>query len=325
MNIRALATCIGTAVFLAACSSGGSNNSSPGTPGSSTVQQVSGTLKIGLSVKGASNSARKPAYVSAATTHAAVFIDGAASAAGSTTTCSAVTGTGTGCTISWSAALTVPASHTFAVETDTGSNSPINTVLAEGAGSYAIVAGTNSLGTLSLNGVVVNASFTVTGCPSASVCNGNVTLSDAASDAIAYNGSTTVPTIGNSPSSGNVFDNGNVTFVSSNPSLGTGGLVTGTAQSPFSTFAPSTLTVAGVNLTGIYTYQVTCNTGTTGTFGITVGGAATPSDAVTALELSSLTTPVSYPLSGVTTLPTAPSFTCTGGVISSATGTLPVN
>jgi hypothetical protein len=318
-------------VLLAGCSGGSSNSAPVGSniPGSPTVQEVSGTLTIATPVTGASSRVRKPAFVSASTKHAAVFIDGATTAAGSTTTCSAETGTGTGCTISWSAQLAVPASHAFAVETDTGTNSPANTVLSEGKGTYAVVAGTNTLAALSLNGVAVDATFAVTSCSGASpnsLCSGTVVLADAAGNAIAYTGATVVPATGNSPSSGNVFDNGNVTFVSSNS---VAGLVTGLAQTSggntFSALASNTLTVSGVNTTGTYTYQVTCNGGATGTFGITVGGAATPPLDVTAPELAGLSTAVAYPSAGITTLGTAPSFNCASGVISSATGTLPVN
>lgn len=321
--------CVGTALVLAACSDGGGVSSIPS--GAPITQQVSGTLTIGLS-RSTSSAARHLLYVSSATAHAAVFIDGAATAAGSATSCSASTGTGTGCTISWSAQLTVPAAHTFAVEIDTGTNAPANTVLAEGKGSYAIVAGSNTLSAMSLNGVVADASFTVTGCsgtPPNSLCNGTVSLADAASDLIAYTGTTAVPTTGNSPSSGTVFDNGNVTLVSSNTVSGTGGLITGTAQTAssntFSTYASNTLTISGVNTTGIYTYQATCNSAATGSFGITLGGAATPSGDVTSAELAALSPAVSYPASGVVTTGTAPSFSCASGVISSATGTLPVN
>jgi hypothetical protein len=254
-----------------------------------------------------------------------VFIDGATTSAGSTTACTAATGTGTGCTISWSAKLTVPASHVFAVEADTGTNAPTNTVLAEGAASYAVVAGSNVLATLALNGVVKQATFAVATCAVAT-CNGTVVLAASAGNAIAYTGTTVVPTAGNSPSSGNVFDNGAVTFVSDTPATG---LVSGTAQSTggnvFSTFATNTLTVSGVNITGTYTYQVACVGSATGTFGITVGGAATPSLAVTTAELAALTPAVAYPVAGITVISTAPAFSCAAGSISNASGTLPVN
>jgi hypothetical protein len=287
-------------------------------------------LTLGSSSGRAQSNARNPAFVSPSTGHASLFIDGAAANSGSTTTCVAATGTGTGCTITWSAQLTVPASHTFAVETDTGTNSPANTVLSEGSGSFAVVAGSgNTLATMSLNGAVKQATFAVTGCSGTtptSLCNGTIVLAAANGNAVAYTGATLVPTTGISPSSGNVFDNGAVTFVSATPA---NGLVTGTAQTSgsntFSTFASSTLSVSGVNTTGTYTYQVTCGASATGTFGITVGGAATPSLAVTTAELAALTTPVTYPAAGITVVGTAPLFSCAAGNISNTSGSLPVN
>jgi hypothetical protein len=291
---------------------------------------VSGTLTIGSPNTQSKSSKVKTYSVSPSTGHAAVFIDGAVANSGSTTTCVASNGNGTGCTISWSANLAVPASHVFAVETDTGSNAPANTVLSEGSGSFAVVAGSgNSLSALSLNGVVKQATFTVTACSGVSpnsLCNGSVSLASAAGSAIAYTGSTIVPTTGNSPSSGNVFDNGAVTFASATSASG---LVTGTAQTSgsnvFSTYAGNTLTASGVNTTGTYTYQATCVGAATGTFGITVGGASTPSLAVTSAELAALSTPVSYPAAGVTVIGTAPQFACTAGNISASSGSLPVN
>jgi hypothetical protein len=322
--------CIATAMLLAACSSGSGSTGAAGV--APAVENVSGSLSIGFAPASTLSRARKPQFVSPSTGHAALFIDGAAASAGSTTTCTATTGTGTGCTIPWSASVTVPASHTFAVEIDTGANAPANTVLAEGGGTYALVAGTNTLAGLSLNGTVKQATFSVTACSGVSpnsLCNGNVVLAASAGSAIAYTGAVVVPSTGNSPSSGNVFDNGVVTFVSSNTVAGTGGLVTGSAQTTggnvFSTYATNTLTVSGVNTTGTYTYQVTCNSAATGTFGITVGGAASPSGVVTTAELAALSTAVSYPAAGITVIGTTPSFNCAAGVISAAAGTLPVN
>jgi hypothetical protein len=314
-----------SAALLASCGSGGTGTSAPQLPHAAT-QAVSGTLTIGNPGSTTTSTGRRPLFVSPSTKHAALFIDGAAAASGSTTTCTGTTGTGTGCTIAWTAQLAVPAAHVFAVETDTGTNAPANTVLSEGAGTYAVVAGAgNTLGALSLNGIASGATFAVTSCSGAnpnSLCNGTVTISAPAGNAIAYTGTTPVPTAGNSPSSGNVFDNGNVTLVSSAPAVGT---ITGTAQPTFSALAAGTLTVSGVDTTGISTYQVTCASGATGTFGITLGGGATPSGAVTAAELAGLSPAVSFPAAGVAVVGTAPSFTCNAGTISSASGTLPVN
>jgi hypothetical protein len=322
--------CMATAMLLASCGGGGSNGSSPApviTPGSGvTTQSVSGTLLIGNPGSTATSTNRSPAFVSASTKHVALFIDGAATTAGQTTTCSASTGTGTGCTITWAAQLTVPAAHTFAVEADTGSNGPANTVLSIGSGSYAIVAGSgNTLAALSLNGIATGVTYTVGTCSGVSpnsTCPGTLTIAAAAGNAIAYTGATTVPTTGNLPTSGNVFDNGPATFVSSAPAVGT---ITGTAQATFSTFTTGTLSVSGVDTTGAYTYAVTCGAGTTGSFGITAGGAATADTIITTAELATLAPAVVFPAAGLTLTGTAPAFTCTAGNITSTGGTLPVN
>ena len=143
-----------------------------------------------------------------------------------------------------------------------------------------------------------------------------------ANNAIAYTGGAAVPTTGNLPTSGNVFDNGPATFVSSNPTIGT---ITAGAQSPFSTLVGGTLSLAGVNTTGIYTYAVTCGAAATGTFTITPGGGATADTILTAPELAGLTPVVSLPAAGLTVAGTALSFTCTAGNITSTGGTVPVN
>jgi hypothetical protein len=336
-------SCLIVAFALSACSGGGGGSSPAAPTAPTTVQKVSGTLEIvsspattallrgALAREGAlARHGARPLFVSASTGDVHLFIDGGAAPSGSLTTCSAATGTGTGCTLSWTTALAVPASHIFAVEIDTGTtHTPNNTVLAEGSGSYVLVAGSNTTLTpaLSLNAVVTSATFTTTSC-TATTCSGNVVLAAAGGNAIAYTGGTAVPTYGQSPTSGNVFDNSgvsgasNVTLTSSAAATGT---VTGIAQTPFSTFTAPTLTIAGVNTNGTYTYSVGCVASATGTFGITVGGGATPSLDVTAAELSGLSPAVTYPASGVVTNATAPSFTCTSGNISSATGTLPVN
>ncbi len=281
-------------------------------------------------VTSGSSRARSPAFVSSLTKHAAVFIDGATAAAGtSTCTTSGTSGTGTACTIPWKATVAVPAAHFFAVEIDGGaSDTPANTVAGEGRAQYVLVAGTaNNLSpTLTLNGTVATATYSVTSC-TATTCSGNISLSTPAGVLITYTGSGTVPGVGNNPTSGSVYDNGNVTFVSSNTAAG-GGLVTGIAQTSganvYSTYAANTLTVSGVNTTGIYTYQVTCNATGTGTFGITAALSGSPSGDVTAAELANLSPVVTYP-AGITVLTTAPSFSCTAGAIGDATGTIPVN
>jgi hypothetical protein len=294
---------------------------------------VGGTLEIAMPSGGVRlASAELPGYVSTGTRHAALFIDGASTPAGQTASCTATNGTGTGCTITWSASLTVPASHTFAVEIDTGTTvTPNNTVLAEGKASYTVFPGTNTLGSggngspLSLNGVVNTYFYNISGCSGAS-CSGTVTPADAAAYSIFYAGTLTTPTQGQNPTSGNVFDNNgggttNLTFSSDIPAIGT---VTGTAQTPWTSVSSNSLNILGVNSSDAFTYQVTCATGATGKFGLVSGGATTGSGDVTATELAGLSPVVVYP-SGPAGLDSSNLFTCTAGVASNASGSLVTN
>jgi len=341
LNIRARVSGIVIATFVAGCGGGGGAVTMPG-PTSSTstpaptppaLQQVSGVVTISQPlIDTSSSSARSPAFVSSATLHAAVFIDGATGAAGTSACAGPGTTGGTGstvCSIPWTATEAVPASHFFAVEIDSGaSGTPANTVTAEGRVQYALVGGSGNIlsPALALNGTVATVTYGVTSC-TANACLGNLQLSTQAGALIAYTGTSTFPTTGNSTSTGTVYDNGNVTFVSSNTGTG-GGHVTGTAQTSganvFSTYATNTLTVSGVDTTGIYTYQVTCNATGTGAFGITAALVGSRSLDVTAAELAALSPAVVYP-AGITVLATAPSFSCKNGAIGDATGILPVN
>jgi hypothetical protein len=330
---------IAATFVLGACSAGSS--SSPDMP-AQNAQTVTGTLAIGFPPTVAASSARKPAYVSSATQKAYVFINGGASPANSTTTCTGTTTTGTGtfCTLSWSASLPVPGSYFFAVDTtDSAGN-----VLATGGATYAIVSGVNTLATLTLNGVAAKASFATSSCSNTTLpgnCTGTITITDFDSVTIEYTGSLLtagVVTPGNSPSTGTVFDNAGVangspvTFTSSNSTVGK---VTGTAQTTgtgpyvFSSFASNTLTTSGVISAaagGDYTFAVSCSTTAAsgnGTFGFTIAGGTSPSGAVTAAQRANETPAGTYPTS--VTAVSAPSYTCTAGAISSATGTLPIN
>jgi hypothetical protein len=312
------------AFVLAACAGGGSGAA----PSGGQPQQVSGTLSIATAPTTPSSKSRRPAFVGQGTTHAWVFINGALTPSNTSGTCTGTqtTGSGTFCTISWGTSLAVPASYTFKVTTDDGSK-----VLAEGSATFAITSGANSVGPLTLNGVAAKATYATTSCTSgtagttAGTCAGTITVQDNASDAIAYTGATTVPTAGLSPTNGTIFDNGSATLTSSSAS----GLVTGTAQTAssnvFSTFASNTLTLSGVNTTGVYTYAVACATATTtGSFGITLGGSSGRTSGVNVLDtqLANESPVPTYPTSISATSPT---YVCTNGVISSATGTLPIN
>lgn len=296
------------------------------------VKHVHGTLKIAMPAGGVKlTSAQLPGYVSTGTRLAALFIDGATTPAGQTASCTATNGTGTGCTITWSASLTVPGTHSFAVEIDTGTTvTPNNTVLAEGEASYTVFPGTNTLGTggngnpLTLNGVVNTYFYNLSGCTGSS-CSGTVTPADAAAYSIFYAGTLTTPTQGN-PTSGNVFDNNgggktNLTFASDNAAIGT---VTGNAVAPFTSVSSNSLSILGVNATDAFTYTVTCAAGATGKFGLVSGGGTTGSGDVTSAELAGLSPAVSYP-AGPTGLDSANLFTCTNGAASNASGSIVTN
>jgi hypothetical protein len=227
---------------------------------------------------------RRPAYISAATAHAALFIDGAATAAASGA-CAPP-----GCSLSWSIATAVPASHIFAVEIDTGpAGMPPNTVLAENSASYVIVAGNNSLSALTLDGVAATATISGETC-SGSDCTGTLTIGDAAGNPITSPGST--------------FDNASVAVSSSNPS---NGIVA----------TPAGGSIATVSATGTYAYDFKCvNATDTFTINVTSGS---PSNDVTAAELASLTPAVTYPSSTIPLTQDSSIYICrTGTTIAKA-------
>jgi len=316
----------GALVVAGGCSGG--SNSAPGVPpeAAQSVQRVTGTLQIARGTATASverrlTGARRPDYVSSATAHAALFIDQASAPAGSTTSC-----TSSSCTISWSAVLNVPASHTFSVEIDDA-----DYVLGEGQAAYALTAGTNSLATLSLNEVIGFIYVFAGACSSSSnSCMAEIVPSDYdLFFAVAAN-DTTTPVYG-TPTSGDVFDNyngtgsKNLTITSSNTSVGT---VTGTSASPYASYASGTFTILGLNSTGYYFPTLACVSGATGTFGVTFG-TGTPSGDITSGELSALS--LKYPTvtgEGNNGQAISSLFVCNNGTISeptSVTGTLPVN
>jgi hypothetical protein len=126
-----------------------------------------------------------------------------------------------------------------------------------------------------------------------------------------------VPVVGNSPTTGTVYDNGSVTLGASTPS----GLVSGVAQTSganvYSTFFPNTLTVSGVNTTGTYTFAVACATATTnGSFVVNIGGAASRTSGVDILDtqLANESPVAAYPTASLNG--SSPTYTCTNGVIS---------
>jgi hypothetical protein len=306
MNLRALVPFISIAA-LAACLGGGSNGI-PGAGSNSTPQQsatiATGSLTIAIpQAAQASSSARKPSYISPSTKHAAVFIDGAKTAAGSATCTSPCTSL----TINWTG---TSGSHSFAVESDDGS--PFNYVLAEGIQTYTLVAGANGTLTpkLTLNGVAYGfIAITVVGCvtnvqaPSVPYCSGTFAVTDVDGNLIVPPGD---------------FDNGPITFLPNG--VGNGQFSNGQCSSPNLT----SLCIPNTSGGG-YGFLVSCNTGATGTF--YVGSSFTSgSGDVTAAELSGLSPAVTYPNdTGLDEGSLNPVFTCTNGVISApATGTIPI-
>jgi hypothetical protein len=277
-------------------------------------------LTFSIPARTASRSARKPDFVGQSTTHAYVFINNALTPSNLTSTCTGTqtSGTGTFCTISWYTTLSVPASYKFQVETDDGT-----TVLAEGQATYALVLGTNTLAPMTLNAVAYTGTWATTSCSvgvagtTAGTCNGTLTVGDKDADPITYTGTTVVPTTGNNPTTGTVYDNGGAVLVSSATSIG---LLTGTAQTSgsntYSTFASGTLTIVGISPTASYPFAVKCATATTsGSFSLTVSGGQSRTSGVNILDtqLANESPVPTYPPNGSGGPPV---YTCANGVIS---------
>lgn len=264
-SIVVLATC------LSACSGAASplspvvakSTASPVSPIAQAAVTASGTMTIMIPPKRTVSSAtRRTAYVSPGTTHAAVFINGSTSPAGSAS-CTP-SGSPLSCTVTWQFSGAVPASYPIAVEIDNGT-----TVLAENKATYVITAGSNTLSTLTLNGVAASASQSGETCTGAS-CSGSISLADAAGNAIT---NLTAPL-----ASG--FDNGPLTLAS-------------TAVSTGSVSAGGTITQPSAS--GAYAYTVACST-STGNFQATVTPSVTTgSGDITSAELASLS--LAYPAS----------------------------
>lgn len=341
MNFRTAVPFIGAALFLAACSGGGSGGSSVAPSSATTLQQVSGTLTIGVPPTSTSSTARKPAYVSSGTNAVAVYIDSQTTPAGTLTSCSAATGgSSTGCSIPWSAYVAVPATHTFHV---VAGDSTSHNILSVGSGSYYLFNGNNNTlsPTLSLNGVVAEAEFFWNTCPSPTnpgSCTGYVDLLDADGDYIENTGGSPSQSI--SPTNGTVYDNvpSALTFTNSvNSGIG---YVSGTTTGSYATWASSpnsgTLSVLGPAInepasTGI-PINVACVSGQgsatyPGTsFSVTISGDSittyTGSGALLTGQNDGLT---NYPTTVTIENGYGATFYCTSGAISSSIGTLPVN
>jgi len=149
--------------------------------------------------------------------------------------------------------VSVPAAHIFAVEVDNGTH-----VLAENEASYALTFGSNTLATLTLNGVAATSELTAETC-SGTTCTGTLQVADSATDPITNSGS--------NPS----FDNGTITYASATPATGT---------------VASGGTIATVSTAGTYAYTTSC-AASTGQFQTTMT-ASIPAGSgdVTAAELT---------------------------------------
>lgn len=289
---KILPALVGVAL-LAGCGGGGSTGPSsqsalPAAGSTATGLPASGTITIvGGGAAGTSSLTRKPLFISAGTSHAAVFVDAITAVAGQTSSC-----TPASCVIAYT---TSSGTHTLSAETDNGSK-----VLAEGTtGSQTIVAGPGNNFTITMNGAAAQFSW-VSNTGSAPVPPAqptSITANWAVADA-------TANVITNAPAAAAVFDGGTITFA-----VAVAGL---TGATP--TFAPTTL--AAPNAVGNnYSFTANCNGATgTGTFTITatIAGA---SGVVTAGQLAGLT--LTYP--ALTQTP-AHSYTCTSGVISDSSG-----
>ena len=229
MNLRTLVPFILTAVVLAACSGAGSNSTPANSTPMKSAAMATGTMTFTVpQTHSATNNARKPSYISSATTHAALFIDGATTAAGSTACPST-------CTLSWTSS---EGTHSFAAEIDGATF-----VLAEGVRTYILIGGAN--GTLSpaltLNGAVDLIVFTPVTC-SGSSCSGPFDVYDAGKPVITSAGGSTS------------FDNGPFSFSTSNPSVGTVTPTTLTSPNPTGEYAFAVGCVSGQ--TGSFTIVV---------------------------------------------------------------------
>lgn len=148
MNIPP-STLLAATLLLAACGGGGAGTSGSAVPPGATALTASaagGTITVsGLpGAAGTSSHARRPAYVSASTQWATLWID--SSSTGYRVPCSGTTT----CTIDWTS---ISGPHTFTVEVDdgVGSTGPGN-VLATGSEGVTLQPGTNSL-SITLEGV----------------------------------------------------------------------------------------------------------------------------------------------------------------------------
>lgn len=151
--MRGLAPLAGICILLAACSGGGAvgSSSTPILP-KSAQQSATGALTLRLSHTRTAGRVRKATYVSPSTTFATLWID--ADATGFRQACSPAASQ---CTLNWTSTA---GAHTFTVAVDDGTaiTGPGN-ILADYSQSETLVAGVNSIPTITLNGVAAQVSF----------------------------------------------------------------------------------------------------------------------------------------------------------------------
>lgn len=262
----------------------------PQSPLSAPVQQppmatATGTLTI-VTPATATSKARRPAFLSPATTQAALFIDGITKAAGSSTSCAA------GCTIAYA---TTAGTHTFRAEVANGSN----VALGAGSKSVTVNAGSGNAITLTINGAASIASWVSTTSTTTNSISGTYSIEDPSAVLI-----TSAPA-----GASTAFDNAPVTFATAvSPSF------SGTAT--FTTTGSST-TLAAPDANGNdYPFTASCSASANGTF--TVNATSSSSAAgISAGQLSGLTPAVSYPSSTMNTA-AMHTYGCINGTISDA-------
>lgn len=320
MNPRIFVPLILTA-GLAACSGGGS--SAPTAPAitpplqSTSSITATGTLTFVIPAPHQAANSRRPDYVSPKTIHAALFIDGAVTPAGSVgavnpspspqdntmqpadqgTPCSST------CTIHWS---TTAGQHTFAVEIDGDVcqsasivcvESPDN-IFAEGKTVATIAAGSGNVVDITLDGVAGGAGWWADTSSTSSSILGTFAVDDADDDLITTPGG---------------FDNGPVTLSVD------GSLTTGSATVTIPPNGGSSLT-APDSSGNDYPFTVSCSSSpaANGTFTIDVA-TGNPSGDITDAELLANGLRYYAGIAGPFYL-SFPTYSCTNGVIADTGG-----
>ena len=286
MNLRRLVLAILSAAILSACSRAGATGTPAQPPATAVPQQqlamATGTLTIAVP-RDAADRFRKPAYISSATTQAALFIDSITKAAGSSTSCSS------GCTISYA---TTAGTHTFRAEIANGSN----LVLAAGSASVTVLPGAGNNLTVTLNGAAAAASWVSTTSTSTNSIVGTYSIADSSSVLI-----TSAPA-----GASTAFDNAPITF---SPSTSMG--FSGTAS--FTTTGSSTTLSAPESSGNNYPFTATCSASANG--GFTIGATSGTSAAgISAGQLSGLVPALSYPSSTLNTS-AMHTYKCNNGTI----------